>query len=115
MLKLIGICMLGIGFVLLLAAYLWHLFLRRHDAQRLPTAVMHAVHDLLGTVTASQVVLHLERTTGRREDLSEVRMLLECMEAEGTLRSERPQRRGNDDEWPAKVYILTPRFAAGHQ
>lgn len=114
-LQIVGLLLIVIGVLMLGAAFLWHAFIKRHDEQLLATRVANAVDEIGTPVTVLQVLAHLERKHGLILDASDVRILLDCMEAEGTLRSNRPRPARGEAEWPPRVYTLTPRFSAGFQ
>lgn len=88
-----------------------YVFLRDDGEQALATRVMRACHELNAPVTAALVRQHIVMETGEPVALSDVRILLNCMEAEGTLTSEAAPRLRLDQEPPPRFYTLTPRYA----
>jgi hypothetical protein len=116
-LKIVGAGLVAMGLALLIVAILWRLYLKRHDEQILATRVMRACHEIGTPVTAAQVLEHIRKEHRFEATLADVRILLECMTAEGTLSTERDYRGTGRPGGMAhvRVYTLTPRFAAGFQ
>lgn len=108
-------CILMAAGLIFAAAALCLGYMKRQREEELPIRVLHAIRDLGGRATALQIAAQAGWGQGH-SPLTDVRAQLEAMIAEGVLTWEWQDRpTASTNVRPCKIYMISPRFAAGYQ